>query len=161
ACLAAQLVSGTNYAILCKAQVVYPDAQPYYAIVYIYENLEGNSQILKIVSLARNGEVDENAGTAEHLMGGWSVAEEQEPGLEAFEKAVQNLLGVNYTPVYVLSSQVVSGTNYCVLARAETVAPGAEAYYTLATVYQDLSGNVEVTEFRNLDIGALYEETGE
>ena len=161
ACLAQQLVSGTNYAILCKAQVVYPDAQPYYAIVYIYESLEGNAQILKIVSLTRNGEVDDNAGAAGQLMGGWSAAEVQEPGLEAFEKAVQNLLGVNYTPVYVLSSQVVSGTNYCVLARAETVAPGAEAYYTLATVYQDLSGNVEITEFRNLDIGALYEEAAE
>ena len=160
-CLAQQLVSGTNYAILCKAQVVYPDAQPYYAIVYIYESLEGNAEILKIVNLTRNGEVDENAGAAEQLMGGWSVAEEQEPGLEAFEKAVQNLLGVNYTPVYVLSSQVVSGTNYCVLARAETVAPGAEAYYTLATVYKDLSGNVEITEFRDLDIGALYGEAAE
>ncbi len=158
ACLAQQLVSGTNDAILCRAQVVYPDAQPYYAIVYIYENLEGNAEILKIVSLTRNGEVDENAGAAEQLMGGWSVPEEQEPGLEAFEEAVQNLLGVNYTPVYVLSSQIVSGTNYCVLARAETVAPGAEAYYTLATVYKDLSGNAEITEFRDLDIGALYEE---
>ena len=161
ACLAQQLVSGTNYAVFCKAQVVYPDAQPYYAIVYIYESLEGNAEILKIVSLTRNGEVDENAGAAEQLLGGWSVAEEQEPGLEAFEKAVQNLLGVNYTPVYVLSSQVVSGMNYCVLARAETVAPGAEAYYTFATVYEDLSGNVEITEFRNLDIGALYGEAAE
>ena len=159
--LGQKLVSGSNYAILCRAQVVRPDAQPYYAIVYIYENLEGNAEILKIVSLTRNGEVDENAGAAEQLMGGWTIAEEQKPGLEAFEKAAKNLLGVKYTPVYVLSSQVLSGTNYCVLARAKTVAPGAEAYYTLATVYQDLSGNVEITEFRVLDIGALYEEATE
>ena len=59
----------------------------------------------------------------------------------------EKLLGVSYTPIYVLSSQVVSGTNYCVLSKAEVVAPGAEGYYTLATVYQDLSGNVEITEF--------------
>ena len=43
------------------------------------------------------------------------------------------------------------------LSKAEVVAPGAEGYYTLATVYQDLSGNVEITEFRNLEIGELYE----
>ena len=75
--------------------------------------------------------------------------------------AAANLLGAVYKPVYVLSSQAVSGTNYCVLARAETVAPGAEAYYTFATVYKDLSGNVEITEFRDLDIGALYGEAAE
>ena len=157
ACLATQLVSGTNYAVFCRAQVVYPDAKPYYAMVYVYEDLQGNAELLKIVSLTPNGVVDENAGAAGMLLGGWSVAEEQKPGLEAFEKASQNLLGVGYTPVYVLSSQVVAGTNYCVLCRAEVVAPGAEPYYTLATVYQDLSGNVEITEFRNLDIGRLYE----
>ena len=157
ACLATQLVSGTNYAIFCKAQVVYPDAKPYYAIVYVYEDLQGNAKLLKIVSLTANGEADENAGAAGTLLGGWSVADEQDPGLEAFEKAAQKLLGVSYTPIFVLSSQVVSGTNYCVLSKAEVVAPGAEGYYTLATVYENLSGNVEITEFRNLDIGELYE----
>lgn len=159
--LAYKLVSGTDFAILCKAQVTQPDAQPYYAIVYICDNPDGNAQLLKIVSLTRNGEVDENAGTAGQVTGGWSVTKEQKPGLEAFEKAAQNLLGVEYTPVYVLSSQLVSGTNYCVLARAKTEAPKAEAYYTLATVYKDLSGNAKITEFRNLDIGALYEKTAE
>ena len=157
ACLATQQVSGTNYAVLCRAQGVYPDAKPYSAVVYVYENLAGSAEILRIVSLTPNGAADENAGAAEQLMGGWSAAEEQEAGLAAFDQAAGNLLGVNYTPIYVLGSQVVSGTNYCVLARAETVAPGAEAYYTLATVYENLDGNVEVTEFRSLDLGALYE----
>ena len=157
ACLATQPVSGTNYAVFCKAQVVYPDAKPYYAVVYVYEDLQGNAELLKIVSLTPNGEADPNAGAGGTLLGGWTVAEEQEPGLEAFDQAAQKLLGVSYTPIYVLSSQVVSGTNYCVLSKAEVVAPGAEGYYTLATVYQDLSGNVEITEFRNLEIGELYE----
>ena len=157
ACLATQQVSGTNYAVFCRAQVVYPDAKPYYAVVYVYEDLQGNAELLKIVSLTPNGEADPNAGAGGTLLGGWTVAEEQEPGLEAFDQAAQKLLGVSYTPIYVLSSQVVSGTNYCVLSKAEVVAPGAEGYYTLATVYQDLSGNVEITEFRNLEIGELYE----
>ena len=145
ACLATQQVSGTNYAVFCKAQVVYPDAKPYYAVVYVYEDLQGNAELLKIVSLTPNGEADPNAGAGGTLLGGWTVAEEQEPGLEAFDQAAQKLLGVSYTPIYVLSSQVVSGTNYCVLSKAEVVAPGAEGYYTLATVYQDLSGNVEIS----------------
>ena len=157
ACLATQLVSGTNYAVFCRAQVVYPNAQPYYALVYVYENLQGNAEIRNIVSLTPGGEVNENAGAAEVLMGGWSAVEDQDAGLAAFEKAAEGLLGVNYTPVTVLGSQVVSGTNYCVLCRAEAVAPGAEPYYTLATVYEDLSGNARITEFRDLDIAALSE----
>ncbi len=161
ACLATQLVSGTNYAILCRAQAVYPDAGQYFAMVYVYENLQGNAEILNIAGLRPDGEADENAGSAEQLMGGWTAAQEQDAGLMAFEKASEALLGVNYTPVYVLGTQVVSGTNYCVLCRAETVAPGAEAYYTLATVYEDLSGNAEITGFRDLDIGALSERAAD
>lgn len=157
ACLAQQVVSGTNYAILCKAQVVYPDAQPYYALVYLYQDLQGNAELLKIAGLSPNGEYDANAGTADALLGGWSVAEDQETGLAAFMKASESLLGVNYTPIQVLSSQVVSGTNYCVLCRAEVVSPEARPYYTLATVYEDLSGNASITEFRDLDIAGIYE----
>lgn len=47
--LATQTVAGTNYAILCKAQVVVPDAEEYEAVVYIYEDLEGNATVSDIV----------------------------------------------------------------------------------------------------------------
>ena len=153
ACLATQPVSGTNYAIFCRAQVVYPNAEPYYALVYVYENLQGDAELLNVVSLRPDGEVDENARAAGQQLGGWAAAEEQDAGLAAFQKASESLLGVNYTPVYVLGRQLVSGTNYCVLCRAEAVAPEAEATYTLATVYEDLSGNAKITGFRDLDIG--------
>ena len=46
--LGSQVVAGTNHAILCQATVVYPDAQPYYVIIYLYEDLEGNVSILNI-----------------------------------------------------------------------------------------------------------------
>ena len=46
--LGSQVVAGTNHAILCQATAVYPDAAPTYVIVYLYENLEGNVEILNI-----------------------------------------------------------------------------------------------------------------
>ncbi len=49
--LGSQVVAGTNYAILCQAAVVVPDAQPFYAIVYLYQDLEGNVSILNIAEL--------------------------------------------------------------------------------------------------------------
>ena len=46
--LGSQVVAGTNHAILCQATVVVPDAEPFYAIVYLYEDLQGNDSVLDI-----------------------------------------------------------------------------------------------------------------
>ena len=51
--LATQTVAGTNYAILCKAQVVVPDVEEYEAVVYVYEDLEGNATVSNIVDLSQ------------------------------------------------------------------------------------------------------------
>jgi hypothetical protein len=39
--VASQLVSGMNYRFLCDAQVVYPDAPHYAALVQVYKPLNG------------------------------------------------------------------------------------------------------------------------
>jgi len=49
--LGKQVVAGTNYAFLAKGTVVYPDAQPAWYIIYIYEDLQGNAQLLDIVNI--------------------------------------------------------------------------------------------------------------
>ena len=49
--LGTQVVAGTNYRILCDAQVVYPGAEPYQAVVTIYQDLDGNAEILDITEL--------------------------------------------------------------------------------------------------------------
>jgi hypothetical protein len=43
--LGSQIVAGKNHAILCRATVVVPNAKPYYTIMYIYEDLQGNATI--------------------------------------------------------------------------------------------------------------------
>lgn len=50
ALLKTQVVAGMNYCVLCEATVVVPDAEPTYAVVYIYEDLEGNAQITDILN---------------------------------------------------------------------------------------------------------------
>ena len=46
ALLSTQTVAGTNYCILCEATVVYPGAEMHYAVVNVYESLEGNANII-------------------------------------------------------------------------------------------------------------------
>ena len=49
--LGCQPVNGTNHCFLCRATVVYPGAAPAYKLVYIYEDLQGNAEILHIADL--------------------------------------------------------------------------------------------------------------
>ena len=49
--LGSQVVAGTNHAFLCQAVTAYPgtlDAEPAYAMVYLYEDLSGQVSILSI-----------------------------------------------------------------------------------------------------------------
>ena len=49
--LGSQVVAGCNHCSLAQATVIYPDARPYYVLVYIYEDLEGRAEILNIAKL--------------------------------------------------------------------------------------------------------------
>ncbi len=101
-----------------------------------------------------------SAAAADGLAGGWSIAESQaltEETLAVFEKGTEGLLGVDYTPVAYLGSQVVAGMNHCFLCVATTVVPGAEPSYALAYMYQDLSGGVKLMNVVRFDFGAYCE----
>ena len=50
-----QIVSGTNYKFLCESKVVSPDAAVQKAVVIIYEDLEGNAEILDVEVLEDSG----------------------------------------------------------------------------------------------------------
>ena len=48
ALLATQVVAGTNYCFLCETTVVAPDTQPSYALVYFYDGVNGEKEVLKV-----------------------------------------------------------------------------------------------------------------
>ena len=49
--LGSQVVAGTNHVFLCQATVVYPDAQPTYVLIYLYEDLQGQVSLLNVADL--------------------------------------------------------------------------------------------------------------
>lgn len=92
------------------------------------------------------------------VAGGWSVAASAEITEEKqalFEKAMAELLGVNYEPVAYLGSQVVAGLNHCFLCRATVVYPNAAPSLVLVYIYENLEGNAQMTGIVNLDIAAM------
>ena len=91
------------------------------------------------------------------MMGGWQQADTPEVTdeiAEAFSKAAEKLLGVDYEPVAVLSRQVVAGTNYCILCESKVVAPDTETEYCFVYLYVDLEGNSEITDIVNVANGS-------
>lgn len=48
ALLATQVVSGTNYKVLCQATAVSPDAQPHYVVMTLYSALDGHVDVLSV-----------------------------------------------------------------------------------------------------------------
>ncbi len=100
-------------------------------------------------------EVDAATGTATEetqdaeggqLLGGWEVNEDVPANAltsdesETFDQAMQGYVGMSLTPVCVLATQVVSGTNLAYLCQGAPVAPNAQPGWYVAVVYKDLEG---------------------
>lgn len=92
------------------------------------------------------------------LSGGWTASDSPEITDEiqaVFDKGLDGLVGVEYVPVAYLGSQVVAGTNHCILAQATAVVPDAQPYYVLIYLYEDLQGEVEILNIADFDFGSL------
>ena len=98
---------------------------------------------------------------AEPRSGGWAIAED--PSLTdalraVYEKGMEGLVGVDYTPIALLGTQIVAGTNYCFLSQGTVVYPGSTPMYMLVYLYEDLSGAVSVMNIENMPI--IAEDNG-
>ena len=140
--LASQVVAGTNHRVLCKATATVPDAETAYAIVTVYEDLNGGAEITDAAECDTQANAPANDG-------GWTEPDSPvvpEDALQALTKACETLTGMEYTPVALLSSQVVAGMNYRILCEARATVPDAGTEYTIVTVYADPQGNAQITE---------------
>ena len=141
-----QVVNGTNHAILCRTKAVAPDAKETYTVVYLYEDLQGNAEIKDIVDSSIPSDM------LPGLVGGWQAAEDPTITNELRDKlgyVFGKRLGSDFTPIALLGTQVVAGTNYCVLGEAMPVVPNAESHYVIAYIYEDLQGNLKITEIKD------------
>lgn len=145
--LGSQMVSGVNHVFLCKTG---EDADAYWTLAYIYEDLDGNTELTKVDALDIADSSDSNqvkigSSASGGLMGGWSMAETNDidSDLEkVINMAVEGEDGVSFEPVMVLNTQVVAGTNYAVLCK-NTADASNVSYWTVLYVYRDLDNEGE------------------
>ena len=93
----------------------------------------------------------------DQMVGGWEFhTDEMKPCdlpqkvATAFSKAINDIIGVSYTPVLYVASQLVSGMNYCIVCKTvATTSPPIESCKTLF-IYEDLSGNASISKIENI-----------
>ena len=98
------------------------------------------------------------SANAETMAGGWTPVVQEAGKLPddaqtAFDKALEQLDGATYTPVALLSTQVVAGINYCLLCQITPVVPDPVPVWALVYIYADLQGNAEIMNVYELYIG--------
>ena len=146
---------------LCKAT---KDGEVTFKVIVVYEDLSGKAEIKEV----RDFKVENFAGTDmggnnKDVTGGWAASSEcgesslTEEEREMFNSATQKLLGVDYKPVAVLATQVVSGKNYAILSVGATVTENPIFNIYVVTIYKDLSGNSEVKSVAELDLSYFNE----
>lgn len=135
--------SGTQYRVLCRAAVAYPGAQEEYVVVTLSRSWLGKAEIVEIGDALCRTDLDYELGA----VGTWQQPETPaltDEAKAAFQKATEGLVGVDYVPVALLSTQTVAGTNYRILCEATVVYPGAEMHYAVVDVYQALDGTASI-----------------
>ena len=101
-------------------------------------------------TLTKEAEEISETNESTPITGGWAInndfdGTDDANAMSAFEKATEDLDGYRYDVAAVLGSQIVAGTNYLYLCRAEMVVPDAKPEYVILKVYEDLEGNAEIT----------------
>ena len=100
-------------------------------------------------TLTKEAEEISETNESTPITGGWAINNDFDGiddanAMSAFEKATEDLDGYRYDVAAVLGSQIVAGTNYLYLCRAEMVVPDAKPEYVILKVYEDLEGNAEI-----------------
>ena len=115
--------------------------------------------ILSFILCGCKGQANTSGDTPvpDTLLGGWEIAshdaeELPEDAQEAFDKAKGKLPDGEYTPVSLLATQLVAGTNYCILCQVTPADTASEQKWTLVYIYADLQGNAEIMNTYDLYI---------
>lgn len=158
--LATQIVAGKNYAYLCAYKNVSTTEDAGYCIVTVYNDLDGNASILSIERIdIADVKTTEQKDTSE-MTGAWEIKGTGKPGAlseeaeNALSKALEGFTGTGQIPILLLGTQLVSGMNYKILCIGETVTETPVRSVYVATVYEDLEGNCELSDLAVFDLTA-------
>ena len=96
------------------------------------------------------------AAPAEGLLGGWKPTEDPavtQEAAAALSEALAQFTGSTVTPVALLATQALAGTNYCLLCKITPIVPNPVSHWALVYVSKPLDGNAILLTIEDLEIG--------
>ena len=156
--IATQVVAGTNYAFLCTGTTATADPETFWAVVFIYKDLQGNAELIGVAQIDIDDIMTKN-DIDEPESGSWQ-SEPKENGAPVSDEVLGALamnMGVSLSPIAVFGTQVVAGTNYRMLCYGTTVTKDPVTNLYVVTVYEDLEGEAEITDIAPFDLLAYYD----
>lgn len=108
--------------------------------------------------------IEEPVGPVEPVAGGWKInAELPEMNDAIFDKARQGIDGASYSPLFILGTQVVAGTNYEYFCYSKPVVPNATPSFKVVTVYRGLGDDPEISilNIEDFDVTNYIDDQGE
>lgn len=160
--LAKQVVAGTNYAFLCKSTTVTADPVQSWKVLIVNRSAKGKVKLLKINKFNfKSLKTRKTPYKYSFAPGAWEYSGEgtASKGIptaakKAFKKAAKGLVGVSYTPLALLGTQVVAGTNYKFLCRGDIMDGLTTSCLYEVIVYSDVQGKCEITSSAVLNLPA-------
>ena len=156
--VATQVVAGRNLVYLARGTTVTANPESSFYFVTIYQDLEGVTSLTAINKIDIYDIAVSEDGN-ETLMGGWEVTGTGKAGSfgsseaqSSFDKAIQELDGMNYNPIQLLATQLVAGMNYMGLAYGKVVGSEDNLGLYVLTWYADLEGNASITDIKRVNI---------
>lgn len=121
--LGSQIVNGTNHLLICRQTRTDKDSTQKIVALVVNISTDGIPSIVEVID---DSDLIEGVSFDEKIK-------------LHFENAMKGLLGVQYTPILYLGSQVVKGVNHFVITEAKIIRNGSEPYPALITfnVFQD------------------------
>lgn len=160
--LGSQPTGYENFAYLSYGTTVTAEPKTEFKVVIVStgENSE-ETQILNVADFNLEDYLSSDGSTTpDGLMGGWKDNTELPNMLDdevnaIFEKAFEGFAGVGYTPVAVLGTQVVAGTNYAILALGTSVTAEPITHLYIVNIYADLNGNASINNICGIDLSTF------
>lgn len=152
ALLGKQVVAGMNYMYLAFDGTNY-------RVVVVYNDLDGKATVSHdtVFDATKFANVNKS-NPAEELVGGWKV-EIPDVGVKledniqkTFDRSMEKLVGMNYTPIGTLSSMSDNGTTYLVLCYGSMVTAEENSGVYLLTLHDDGKENYELKTSAYIDL---------
>ena len=159
--MAKQVVAGTNFAYFCKAEIQSAKKTASWKVVIVHKPVTGKASVLKINNFYyKKVKTTVNAPKPSTADGAWANVKRTyktkvlpKAARTVFAKATKKYTGVKLTPLVLLSTQVVAGTNYRYLC-CGTVPGSKVVNYYAVDVYNNPSGAAKITSCRPLKMSA-------